>query len=144
MTVVLYTFLIFAAAGSRLAGYWQATNKATLAVFALGALALLYSAILSHLFHVLTHLPDAAKIVISVVLIAPLAICMGVPFPAGIMRLTDTNEQAIPWAWALNGFASVVEAVLAALLAIHLGFAAMILLAIMIYSVASITLRRFA
>src|SRR5665811_689964 len=104
----------------------------------------LYLAILPYLFQVLIHLPDAAKIIISVALIAPLAICMGVPFPTAMMRLADTAENAIPWAWAINSFASVVGAVLATLLAIHLGFAAVILLAVMIYGVACGALRGFA
>jgi len=43
----------------------------------------------------------------------------GRALPAGMMRLADTNEQAIPWAWAINGFASVVGTVPAALLVIH-------------------------
>ncbi len=59
---------------------------------------------------------------------------MGVPFPTGMLRLADTREEAIPWAWAINGFASVVGAVLATLLAIHMGFAAVILLAVLIYA----------
>jgi len=59
-------------------------------------------------------------------------------------RLAGMAEEAIPWAWAINGFASVVGAVLATLLAIHLGFAAVILLAVMFYGVAYSALRRFA
>jgi len=149
VAVVLCAFLVFAAAGSWLAGHWQnarwhATNKVTLAVIAMGAISLLYLAILPYLFQVLIHLPDAAKIIISVALIAPLAMCMGVPFPTAMMRLADTAEQAIPWAWAINGFASVVGAVLATLLAIHLGFAVVILLAVMFYGVACAALRGFA
>ncbi len=136
VAVVLCAFLLFAATGSWLAGRWQAAHKVMLAVIAMGVLALLYLATLPNLFHALAHLPDAAKILISVGLIAPLAICMGVPFPTGMMRLANTAEEAIPWAWAINGFASVVGAVLATLLAIHLGFAVVILLAIMIYAVA--------
>ena len=77
-------------------------------------------------------------------LIAPLAMCMGVPFPTGMRRLAATCEDAIPWAWAINGFASVVGAVLATLLAIHLGFAAVILLAVLIYAVACVALTGFA
>jgi len=149
VAVVLCAFLAFAAAGSWLAGnwqiaHWQATNKVTLAVIALGAISLLYLAILPGLFQALIHLPDAVKIIISVVLIAPLAICMGVPYPTGMTRLANMSEQAIPWAWAINGFASVVGAVLATLLAIHLGFAAVILLAAMIYGMAALALRGFA
>ncbi len=144
VAVVLCAFLMFAAVGSWLAGRWQAANKVTLAVMAMGVLALLYLTLLPGLFQALIHLPDAAKIIISVVLIAPLATCMGVPFPTGMMRLADTNEAAIPWAWAINGFASVVGAVLATLLAIHLGFAVVILLAVLIYGVACAALRGFA
>lgn len=154
VAVVLCAFLMFAAAGSWLAGNWQAGNlqggrwqgasKVTLAVIAMGAISLLYLAILPYLFQALIHLPDAVKIIISVALIAPLAMCMGVPFPTAMMRLADTAEQTIPWAWAINGFASVVGAVLATLLAIHLGFAVVILLAVMIYGVACVALKGFA
>lgn len=144
VAVVLCAFLLFAAAGSWLAGRWQEENKVTLAVMAMGALSLLYLAILPSLFQALIHLPDATKIVISVALIAPLATCMGVPFPTGMIRLVSTSEEAIPWAWAINGFASVVGAVFATLLAIHLGFAVVILLAVLIYSVACAVLKGFA
>ena len=151
---MLCAFLVFAALGSWmrgswLAGHWQgsrwqAANKVTLAVIAMGVLTLLYLTILPGLFQALIHLPDAAKIIISVALIAPLATCMGVPFPTAMMRLADTAEEAIPWAWAINGFASVVGAVLATLLAIHMGFAAVILLAVLVYAIACVALRRFA
>jgi hypothetical protein len=144
VAVVLCAFLVFAAAGGWLAGRSQAANNVTVAVMALGTLALVYLAILPGLFQALIHLPDAAKILISVLLIAPLAMCMGVPFPTGMQRLADTRAEAIPWAWAINGFASVVGAVLATLLAIHLGFAAVILLAASIYAAASLALGRFA
>ena len=149
VAVVLCAFLVFAAAGSWLAenwqnARWQGANKVTLAVIAMGILALVYLAAMPGLFQALIHLPDAAKIIISVALIAPLAMCMGVPFPTAMARLAGAAEEAIPWAWAINGFASVVGAVLATLLAIHLGFAAVILLAVLIYGLACAALRGFA
>jgi spermidine synthase len=143
VAVVLCAFLVFAALGSWFAGRWQGRNTVPLAVMVMGAISLLYLAILPVLFQTLIHLPDAAKILISVVLIAPLAMCMGVPFPTGMMYLAGNNNEAIPWAWAINGFASVVGAVLATLLAIHLGFAAVILLAVLIYGLACAALRGF-
>lgn len=148
VAVVLCAFLVFAAVGSWLAERWQkrvaSSKHVVLAVMMIGVLSLLYLAILPSLFRALIHLPDAAKIAISVVLIAPLAVCMGVPFPTGIMRLARTAQETIPWAWAINGFASVVGAVLATLLAIHLGFAMVILLAVLIYGLAVAALRGFA
>lgn len=60
------------------------------------------------------------------------------------MRRAASHNEAIPWAWAINGFASVVGAVLATLLAIHLGFAVVILLAVLICALACAALRGFA
>src|SRR5574340_197396 len=57
VAVVLCAFLVFAAAGSWLAGRWQAANKVLIAVVAMGVLALLYLALLPELFRSLIHLP---------------------------------------------------------------------------------------
>lgn len=134
VSVVLCSFLVFSAAGSRLAGSRQAPNKVTWAITAMAILTLSYLIFLPGLFQSLIHLPDAVKIFISILLIAPLASCMGVPFPSGMTCLASAHPESIPWAWAINGFASVVGAVLATLLAIHLGFAAVIVLAVVIYA----------
>lgn len=147
VAVVLCAFLVFAGVGSWLAERWRgrgSNRNVSLAVMGIAALAVIYLAILPSVFQALIHLSDPAKIAISVALIAPLAVCMGVPFPTGMMRLASTAQDAIPWAWAINGFASVVGAVLATLLAIHLGFATVILLAVLIYALACAALRGFA
>jgi len=48
----------------------------------------------------------------------------------------------VPWAWAINGFASVVATLGAALLAIHWGHSAVILLAVVLYAVAAVQFPR--
>ncbi len=148
IAVVLCAFLVFAAGGAWIAGRRQqnaaGSRHLTFAVAGIGALSLLYLGILPGLFQALIHLPDAVKIAISVALIAPLAVCMGMPFPTGMARLASTAQDSIPWAWAINGFASVIGAVLATLLAIHLGFAAVILLSVLIYGLAAVALRGFS
>jgi len=40
----------------------------------------------------------------------------------------------IPWAWGINGCASVISASLATLLAIHIGFSAVIVVALLLYA----------
>ena len=47
---------------------------------------------------------------------------MGMPFPLGLRDLDAHTPAAVPWAWGVNGAASVVAAVLAALLSLALGF----------------------
>jgi hypothetical protein len=109
----------------------------TAAVAAIGAIALAYLAVLPPLFGLLLPLPDAARIAIAAALVAPLAFAMGIPFPAGIARLAAQAPALIPWAWGVNACASVVAAVAATLLAMHLGFGAVLVLAVALYAVAA-------
>ena len=44
----------------------------------------------------------------------------------------------MPWAWAVNGCASVLSAILATLLAINLGTTAVVLLAVLLYLLAAL------
>ena len=133
-SVVLCAFLVFAGIGSRCAVRF--TIRA--AVVAIAAIAILYLFTLPLLFQRGVGWPDAAKIVFSLLLIAPLAFFMGMPFPLGLQRVAGAQPRLIPWAWAVNGFSSVSSAVLAALLAFHLGFNAVILLAVAAYGLAAL------
>ena len=74
-----------------------------------------------------------ARIALAIALIAPLAFAMGMPFPTGLRRLGSHTPPIVPWAWGVNGFASVTAAVLGATLAISLGFTALTLIALAIY-----------
>ncbi|MEE8114632.1 MAG: hypothetical protein V3T23_09785, partial [Nitrososphaerales archaeon] len=76
-------------------------------------------------------------------LIAPLAFCMGMPFPIGLKRLADSAPDFIPWAWGINGFASVISASMATLLAIEFGFTVVLLLALGLYAAAATISRNY-
>ncbi|HEB78001.1 MAG TPA: SAM-dependent methyltransferase, partial [Methylothermaceae bacterium] len=96
------------------------------------------------------HLSDGYRILLPQLLLAPLAWCMGLPLPLGLRRLTDeagsvaAGRFRIAWAWAVNGCASVTAAVLASLLAIHLGLTMVIGLGLGAYVLAALLLRRKA
>ena len=87
--------------------------------------------------NILLPLPEGARITLAVLLIAPLAFLMGMPFPLGLARLSREAPGMIPWAWSINGCASVVSVVLAAVLAIHIGFTAVVGCALAIYLIAA-------
>jgi len=141
VAVVLFAFLLFAGIGSRMAGRLQrrARPRQTLAavVAALAMSAVLCLLLLPWLFRHGMGLPDTARILISVGLIAPLAFFMGMPFPLGLTRMEATDATLIPWAWGINGCASVTGAVLATLLAIHVGFTAVVVTAMLLYLLAA-------
>jgi hypothetical protein len=94
---------------------------------------LLYNNFLGALFTLLAAHPIVIKIILSFIIIAPLALGMGMCFPLGITHFCLKNKNYIPWAWGINGCASVISAVLASLLAIQFGFKLLILFALCLY-----------
>jgi len=143
VAVVLCSFLLFAGLGSRHSGRLRTDEAnplrrpAVVAVAAIGVFSLIYLVVLPWLFHLLMPLPDALKIPLSIMLVAPLAFAMGMPFPLGLARTAASAPSLVPWAWGVNGCASVVAAILATILAIHVGFAAVVVLAVLLYALAA-------
>ncbi len=137
-------FLVFAGLGSGFAARLDARRSAAgksralgLAVAAIAGFAIAYVFGLPLLFRALMALPDLAKIALSLALIAPLAFAMGLPFPLALARLKAAAPALVPWAWAVNGCASVLSAILATLLAISFGTRAVVLLAVLLYLLAA-------
>jgi len=143
VAVVLSGFLVFAGFGSAYSDHLKHHSPVMIAVGGIAVITLLYVFLLPLAFQQLMGLPDAAKIAMSVVLIAPLAFAMGMPFPLGLNRLAERAPDFIPWAWGINGFASVMSATLATLLAIQFGFTAVLLFALLLYAGAALTLRKW-
>ena len=142
IAVVLSTFLIFAGLGSRyskrlgaLKGYSKSARYGIFGIFIFG---ILYVLTLDHIFDVLLTQTMPIKIAASAALIAPLAFAMGMPFAMGLSELGRHSESLIPWAWGVNGCASVISAVAATLVAIHFGFTVVMVLALLFYFTAFI------
>jgi hypothetical protein len=118
VSAVLFTLLLFSGMGSRLSG--RLPPRAALALLALLLAGLPF--LLPLLFDLTLGLPLAPRLGLAVLALAPAGFLMGVPFPAGICWLGDAPPGRIPWVWAVNGSASVIASVLAALLALSFGF----------------------
>jgi len=143
VAVVLAAFLAFSGLGSMLSEKIcpPLGRRVALAVCAIVALVVAYRLCLERVFDLLSHLGDPAKIAVSLAIVAPLAFFMGMPFPAGLGRLAAANPKLIPWAWAVNGFASVTSAVLGTMLAMTFGFRAVTYTAAAIYVAAALSQR---
>ena len=140
--IVLSSFLVFAGLGS---GYSKQLSikrgdngAVRSAVFFIVFLSLLYLFFFDALFELLIALPDIIKMAVTIGLIAPLAFAMGIPFPVGLSSLGKESPSLIPWAWGINGCASVISAILATLIAIDFGFVVVTLLALVFYLLAFI------
>ena len=144
VAVVLTAFLISSGLGSLFAGWCQGPpeRRVRWAVAGIAVMAALHLAGLHAAFQAWAGWPDWGKIVASVMLLAPMAFCMGIPFPTGLQFVSDRHETLVPWAWGINGCASVVGATMATFTAIHVGFRAVVILAVIAYIVAAASLGR--
>jgi spermidine synthase len=142
VTVILASFLLFAAAGSRLTGSFPDAisdgRKLLAAILVITVTCIAYVGFLPAILDSAAGAGGILRAVMAVTLVAPLAVAMGMPFPLGLRGLGASASDFIPWAWAINGCASVVSAVLAVVLAMHFGFTAVILLAAALYCVAAL------
>jgi len=119
VSVVLCAFLVFAGLGSLMSSRWQKHVSLFRVTMGIGVLSLLYVMLLPALFDFL----------------------MGMPFPLGLGVVSNRLPSWIPWAWGVNGCASVVSAMLATILAIHLGFVFVVIMAVLAYLLAALVLR---
>ena len=87
----------------------------------------------------------AARVPIAFALLAPLGLCLGMFMPLGVRvvsTMSDVRREYVAWGWAVNGFSSVVGAVLATLLSMTFGFHDVLWLGLAAYLVALLAWRR--
>ena len=123
LTVVIFSMLISSGVGSGLSRRVLGNDEGRL-IKVLGSVALLAAAlalVASWLLGALVWLPMALKVLIAVLLIAPLGLVMGMPFPTGLARLEEWHAPSVRWAWSLNAAASVLGSVGALVCSIYLG-----------------------
>jgi hypothetical protein len=90
---------------------------------------------------VLSACQDSAlwlRIVVAVVLIAPAAFCMGVPYPTGLEALTEKRPRLLPWAWGMNGGLSVAGTALAWIVSLASGFRVLLAAVMVLYLVVAL------
>lgn len=126
-TAVLFSLLFFSGLGSR----WNDRLPLRLSLAILVILTLLIPALLPRLFALTLGLPLSIRLGLTILILSPLGLLMGIPFPAGIRSMkreqvqgpeNEAQDVSIPWVWAVNGAASVVASILSALLALTFGF----------------------
>ncbi len=143
-TVVVLALLLFSSLGSLVAGrVWRHRQGTYLSlVGALTALVCIIALATPALDRILLSWPLVPRALVAVGLLAPPAFLMGLPFPVGLAWLDEVAPRLLPWAWAVNGCASVVASVLAALFALGAGFTTVLLLGGGAYAAAGLLMQR--
>ncbi len=146
VSVVLATFLLCAGLGSLYADRRRGhpLRRVLVVVLLLAALSAVYLAALPALFRALAGWAAGGRVAVSVAILSPLAFLMGIPFPTCLQAVSDRTRGMVAWAWGVNGAASVVGVTVATLVAVHAGFRAVVLAAVIIYLTVPLSLRLLA
>ncbi|MCX5833590.1 MAG: SAM-dependent methyltransferase, partial [Deltaproteobacteria bacterium] len=142
--VVIGSFLTYSGIGSAIAGRLREVRPghvgaAVMLIILSAAVVMISDPILERYIPLL---PLWARCVLCSLLIAPLAVPMGIPFPYGLHLLGHRAPGLLPWAWGVNGFFSVIGAAGTILAAISFGFRTVVVTALALYVLASFLSRR--
>ena len=145
-SVVIGSFLVYSGIGSLIAGNVSPIKSRYIfwSVLAIGLVGIIFITADRWLHDVLAGLPLSLRMLSCSLLIAPLAIPMGIPFPSGLSALATGRGSLIPWAWSINGFFSVIGSSATVLIAISWGFKSIILIAVLLYIIAAFTFARLS
>ena len=137
LSITISSILIFSGIGSYLSGKFS--NKIKIYIFPIIFLIIIiYILTLDYIFNLFISKNFIYKVVISIFLISIPGFFMGIPFPSALNLIKKKSENLVPWAWGINGFASVISSLLAAILAVLTGFMNIILIAGLLYLLAGI------
>jgi hypothetical protein len=81
------------------------------------------------------------RIAIAVFLIAPVGLCLGTFMPIGLQtvaKLSPHSREYVAWAWAVNGFFSVIASILSTILGMVIGFGWLTVVALGVYAAGAI------
>ncbi len=131
---IIFSMLLFSSLGSL---YSQKIDVKNLkkAIIVLFLLITVYSFLLKFFIDNFIALDLIPKIILASVFIAPLSFSMGFAFPLGIKKI---SKELVPWAWAVNGSASVLSPILAIMLALLFGYNFVFILAGLVYLIGAL------
>jgi hypothetical protein len=140
--VILASLLIFTGAGSFLSERFDQNPRAILTkLVPLILLILLTTAFsLPFIFDLTLHFSLTLRVLISMVLVAPLGVVLGMPFPMGLKLIGKEAGALAPWAWGVNGFFTVIGSVSAIILGMAFGFTVVLAIAAVCYCIAGVVI----
>ncbi len=112
----------------------------TILLIVCGAVAIL-SSIVSPIVEGGVALPFAVRVLIAVLVIAPVGFAMGMPFPTGLSLLERLMPESVRWAWAMNAASSVMGSAAAMFFAIYIGLRMTLILGAVCYALAWLFVR---
>lgn len=137
VTVILAALLLGMGIGSNFASY-VGVDRLKRFGFIVPIFLILLLFVLPPLFTTTLGFPLSVRIIISLIVLTPVGMMLGLFFPIGMLRFGDANK---PWFWAINGAFGVVASVMSLSLSMEFGYAVVGMIATAIYLIAWLCLR---
>ena len=140
LSVVLFTILLFGGMGSATVGADTPRPRAIVWRVTVLLITIVAAGLLTPLVTTWTRSqPTDMRILVSVLLLAPPAFCMGMMFPLGL-NIWRRHEALLPFFWSTNGVTSMLASVLGMALSIQFGIAKTYALGACFYVVCAIAI----
>jgi len=142
VAATLVSFLTFSGCGSLSAGRLKkgASKSSSFVRWVITAIVIVGIGeiiLLNFKFDYLLGLAGPVRIIAAIIIPAPLAFLMGIPFPTALKAVHQKAEVLAAWSWGANGFASVTAAIVGTLLAVSSGFITVAIIALALYILAA-------
>ena len=136
--LLLFTMLLSSGIGSLVSTRMNrnGTKNLFVSIAGISVIGFLYSVMLPSIIYSVIAEDFVIKVIVSIVLLAPIGFLMGMPLPTGMRVLKTHLPNHIPWMWAINGAFSVLGAVLSVVIGILYGASYTMVLGVLIYLVA--------
>jgi len=124
LAVVLAGLLLSSGAGSYATNGLRNTSKwsfVPIIAVILGALGVT-AVVTPYILSAALGLGLTLRVLISLLLIAPLGFVLGMPFPRGLRIVGEEAPELMPWAWGVNGFFTVIGSIAAVIFGMAFGF----------------------
>lgn len=128
-STIIFSMLLFSSLGALYSQRFS-IKKLNKIVFIIFILIIFYIFLLKFIIDYFISLNLIPKIILTIIITAPLGFFMGFPFPLGIRAI---KKELISWAWSVNGSASVLSPILAILIALFAGYNFVLFLAGLVY-----------
>ena len=135
IAVVLFAMLTFAGIGSFYTEQLTGEISKKLIIVGLALLCLVPFVIYLYpvIFNQFLGVSFFMRVCLSISLIFPVGFILGMPFPIGLEFLGKANPESIPWAWAINGYATVIGVSTSGFAAMQIGFSNLLWVSLSIY-----------
>ncbi|MFC1531948.1 SAM-dependent methyltransferase [Thermodesulfobacteriota bacterium] len=137
-SVVLATILVFAGFGSLSVERFKSISPRFLwiPVIVISSWVLFHTMIGDILFDRVQGFPLWGRSVIAISLLMMPSFFLGWLFPSGLQVIAGRSPDLVPWAWGINGCASVIGSVSGKCLAVSIGFKFLMFTACIVYFIA--------